>query len=70
MSVPFGRQPKKVTVRVEGEPQDVEFWLARFMRTAGYKGDDIQQHGAVVSLGPLGDHEARTFTIHPRAVND
>lgn len=58
---PFGRQPKKVTVRLDGEPQDVEFWARHLARAAEYKGDDVQRN--IVA-------DSSIFIIHPRAVND
>lgn len=59
---PFGRQPKPVTVRIEGgEAQDVEFWALHLARAAQYKGDNVQK--SIV-------REGCAFTIYPRAVND
>lgn len=57
-SDPFGRQPLPVTIRFEGDPRDVDFWLRELLRRAEYKGDTTQR------LGPS------TFKIYPRAVND
>lgn len=58
---PFRRQPQKVTVRLEGEPQDVAHWLNRLASAAEYKGDDVQKN---IVTG------TSTFVIYPRAVND
>lgn len=56
---PFGRQPKPVTVTIEGDdPRDVAFWSDVFFRRAEYKGDMAQR------LHPS------AFIIYPRAVND
>lgn len=56
---PFPRQPKPVTVTIEGDdPRDVAFWSDVFFRRAEYKGDMAQR------LHPS------SFIIHPRAVND
>ncbi len=54
----FGRQPQPVKVTIDGESEDVDFWVRHLMRAAQYKGDDIDQlHGNI-------------FRICPRAVND
>lgn len=58
---PFGRQPKRVTVRLDGEPEDVQFWARHLARAAEYKGDYIQRN--LVGDGSM-------FAINPRAVND
>lgn len=55
---PFGRQPKPVTVTIEGEPEDVCYWYRQLMRRAEFKGD--------LAIA----YNANSFTIHPRAVND
>lgn len=57
---PFGRQPKPVTIRIEGDDsRDVEYWLRDLARRAEFKGDYVQRN--VVRDG---------FIIYPRAVND
>jgi hypothetical protein len=61
MSDPFGRQPLPVTVRIEGDRPDVEFWLLRLATAAEYKGDS-----AVIHHRKFHSY----FTIYPRAVND
>lgn len=53
----FPRQPKPVLVTLEGEPEDVRYWLQELRRRAEFKGD-------VTIVNPIG------FTIYPRAVND
>lgn len=58
---PFRRQPQKVTVRLEGDQQDVAPWLNRLASAAEYKGDDVQKN--IVD-------GVSTFVIYPRAVND
>lgn len=59
MNDPFPRQPKSVTVTVEGnDPRDVEYWVAELARRAEFKGDQAQR------IHPS------SFIIHPRAVND
>lgn len=58
---PFGRQPEKVTVRFEGDPRDVQYWMRHFARAAEFKGDQVQ-------LPFVGD--CSFFTIYPRAVSD
>lgn len=56
---PFGRQPQRVTVTIDGDDvQDVDYWAYRLRRAAEFKGDIVQQ----VNAG--------TFHIYPRAVND
>ncbi len=54
----FGRQPQKVTVLIEGEQPDVDYWQREFERRGEFKGDSVQR----LSRG--------LFVIHPRAVND
>lgn len=54
----FPRQPEPVTITIEGDPIDVEFWLRHFIRAAEYKGDMTQQTSS------------QSFRIFPRAVND
>lgn len=58
---PFGRQPGKVTVRLDGDPRDVQEWARHLARAAEYKGDYVQRN--LVGDGSM-------FAIHPRAVND
>ena len=61
---PFGRQPKPVTVRIDGtDQQDIDYWTHLFMRGAERHGDDVGNRSGIV-----GKH--REFTIYPRAVND
>jgi hypothetical protein len=57
----FGRQPQKVTVRLDGEPEDVQRWARILARHAEQHGDDVQRN--IVGDGSI-------FVIHPRAVND
>lgn len=55
---PFGRQPKPVTVTIDGESIDVDYWIRHLTRAAEFKGDITQmKHGNI-------------FIIYPRAVND
>jgi len=61
---PFGRQPKPVTVRFEGEPEDVSYWLGQLARRAEFKGDVVHRY----VKGGRFLHDG--FTIYPRAVND
>jgi len=59
---PFGRQPRPVTVTLDGEREDVAYWMRELIRRAEFKGDYV----AIF-------HEGETcsaFRIHPRAVND
>lgn len=58
---PFGRQPKKVTIRIDGEPEDVAYWTRELARRAEFKGDAVQH--IKVGVGTM-------FAIHPRAIND
>lgn len=64
MTEPFGRQPKPVTIRIDGTDQiDIDYWARLFRKGAEHKGDNIgSTHGVV------GKH--CEFTIYPRAVND
>lgn len=57
---PFGRQPEPVTVIIQGDPRDVEYWRQHLMRAAEFKGDLVQDASA----------DCRSFAIYPRAVND
>ncbi len=62
---PFGRQPKSVLVRIDGEREDVDYWLRELTRKAEFKGDQVQ---IVTNIkGVFGNAQ---FRIHPRAVND
>jgi hypothetical protein len=56
---PFERQPQPVTVRLEGDKLDVEFWLLRLATAAEYKGDSTVMQ-----------RKNSFFVIYPRAVND
>lgn len=58
---PFGRQPEKVTIRLDGDHRDVEYWARHLARAAEFKGDYVQRN-------IVGD--SSIFVIHPRAVND
>lgn len=59
---PFGRQPGKVTIRIDGDhPEDVQFWARHLARAAEFKGGYVQRN--LVGDGSM-------FRIHPRAVND
>ena len=53
----FGRQPQKVTVKFEGELEDITYWIRELARRAEFKGDLVDQFGD-------------RFVIYPRAVND
>ncbi len=55
---PFGRQPKPVTVTLEGEDVDVKYWIQLLMRYASNSGDNIERPNQY------------SFRIYPRAVND
>ena len=55
---PFGRQPLPVTVSLEGDRADTEFWLRELMRRAEFKGDTAKRLSGT------------KFVIYPRAVND
>ena len=55
---PFGRQPKPVTVSLEGEMEDITSWMRALMRRAEAHGDMAQQINN------------NSFKIYPRAVND
>lgn len=55
---PFGRQPLPVTVSLEGESPDTEYWLRELMRRAEFKGDIAQRLSGT------------KFVIYHRAVND
>lgn len=57
----FGRQPKPVTVILDGEQPDVDYWLRELMRRAEFKGDVAQKQPTNVGAA---------FRIYPRAVND
>lgn len=64
MTSPFGRQPKPVTIRVDGTDQrDIDEWIRRLHRGAEYKGDATS--GISGTVGKFAQ-----FTIYPRAVND
>ncbi len=55
----FGRQPKPVTIIVNGDDKiDVDYWMRRFIMIAQSSGDDVTKF----------NH--RCFRIYPRAVND
>lgn len=55
---PFGRQPKPVTVTLDGDVIDIQYWMRQLMGRAEFKGDTAQK------ITPS------TFRIYPRAVND
>lgn len=58
MTNPFGRQPQPVSVTIDGEYEDVLYWVQRLKRAAEFKGDLVEmKHGNI-------------FRIYPRAVND
>jgi hypothetical protein len=65
MNEPFGRQPKSVLVRIDGEREDVDYWLRELTRRAEFKGDQVQIVNNI--KGVYGNAQ---FRIHPRAVND
>lgn len=58
MDEPFGRQPQPVTVTIEGEWPDINYWLRQLSNRAEFKGDMVQS----ISVN--------SFKIYPRAVND
>lgn len=58
MNEPFGRQPLPVTVTIEGEEIDINYWVSKLSKAAEFAGDMSQR----LSL--------RVFKIYPRAVND
>jgi hypothetical protein len=56
---PFPRQPKPVTVTIEGDdPRDVAYWVETLARHAEFKDDQTQRI------------HSSAFIIYPRAVND
>ncbi len=62
---PFGRQPKPVTIRIDGTDQrDIDYWTHLFMRAAEHRGDNVNRS----RIGIVGVY--LEFTIYPRAVND
>lgn len=65
---PFGRQPKRVIVTIEGEDlTDVDYWLHQLVRKAEFKGD-LAIPGKVTRT-PEGTYKIG-FIIYPCAVND
>jgi len=65
MSLDDVRQPKSVTVRINGtDQQDIDYWTHLFMKVAESKGDDVTSR----RIGIIGEY--LEFTIYPRAVND
>lgn len=58
MNEPFGRQPLPVTVTLEGEAEDTQYWIMRLRGAAEFKGDMTKDTGP------------KQFKIYPRAVND
>lgn len=66
---PFGRQPKPVTVTIQGEQSDVDYWWRELSRRAGFKGDNVENFTTdytIAHKNPI----TRGFSIFPRAVND
>jgi hypothetical protein len=61
---PFGRQPKPVTVTINGDPADVSFWLALLAGKAEFRGDQVTREIGAKTFG------VGRFTIYPRAVNE
>lgn len=55
---PFGRQPQTVVVTLQGELEDVNYWMGQLRQRAEFKGDTTNR------LTP------NSFAIHHRAVND
>lgn len=55
---PFGRQPQPVTIHINGEQIDVEYWRNKLMHYVENQGPDVN---------PIG---YGAFRIFPRAVND
>lgn len=63
-SEPFGRQPRPVTINIQGtDDRDILEWERRLKRGCEYKGD------ATSGTKYVKDKSAE-FTIYPRAVND
>jgi hypothetical protein len=54
----FGRQPKPVTVTLNGDREDVAYWKIVLAQRAEFKGDSVAHLSDV------------RFIIYPRAVND
>lgn len=64
MTQPSVKQPKTVTIRIDGTDQrDIEYWTNLFYKGAQRKGDNT---GPI--YGILGKFSE--FMIYPRAVND
>jgi len=64
MSLDNVRQPKPVTVRIDGTDEiDIHYWKSLFMKGADRMGHDIGSPSGIT-----GKH--CEFTIYPRAVND
>ncbi len=60
----FPRQPRPVTIRIDGTDQrDIDYWARLFMKGAEHKGDDIGPTRGTTGI-------FTEFTIYPRAVND
>jgi len=61
---PFGRQPRPVTIRIDGTDQrDIDYWARLFMKGAEHKGDSVSGRSGIRD-------KHCEFTIYPRAVND
>ena len=54
----LGRQPKPITVTLNGDREDVAYWKGELAKRAEFKGDTVAH---------LSDDR---FVIYPRAVND
>jgi hypothetical protein len=55
----YGRQPQPVTVRIEGEPEDVSYWITVLATRGEFKGDAVVRR-----------YKDKCFTIYPRARNE
>lgn len=58
IDAPFGRQPKPVKFTLEGEDEDIDYWIKLLKNRCTNHGDDLQMK------------HRNIFTIYPRAVND
>ncbi len=60
----FPRQPKPVTIRIDGTDQiDIDYWASLFRKGVEHKGDNAE-----CGRGVIGKYYE--FIIYPRAVND
>lgn len=54
----FGRQPRSVTITINGDDIDVAYWMQRFIMVAQSNGSLTRKFNQLC------------FRIYPRAVND